>query len=763
MTKRNIARRGSQQRRRRFVGVVVAVAALLTSGLVAAAPASASVTWTVQTTPNKGLHQSDFQAVSCPTSTSCMAVGSHGKSYLEVARAERFNGTSWTDTTVPTTSTHFSWFYGVSCTSATACTAVGADATSKAYGWWGGGTLVPDEIRPLIQRWNGTSWTVQALTVPSTWKDTFLRAVSCDSATHCVAVGNHAGNTIVAAWNGSAWSLQTAPDPLSSIDVRFIAISCTSTTSCVAVGRFTTASSVRALAEKWDGATWSLAAPLSPTGNNEFNGVSCTSSTACVAVGAQQTGTNTFVPLAESWNGATWTVMTTPVIAGGAHLRSVSCTAAAACMAVGVNRQSGHAKTLAMRLTGAGWSTTSSIPNVTTDNYTWAVSCSSATVCTAAGWDLADTGLVETNFALAARWNGTAWTSATTAADTTPLSVNTSFRSVSCTSSTACTAVGPNTLGQRPISARWDGTAWHVTAQPVPTDEGLWDSLNGVSCTSASACIGVGMRVPALCTCSVYAVRPLAERWNGTTWKRLTLASPYQDAGLNAVSCSAASACTAVGGGQTRAPAIERWNGTTWKKQSVTLPSSVTFLEFHGVSCASSTSCMAVGRRQSSTDGPTAARWNGTSWSLLSVPKPTGTSDGQLNAVSCKSSTACTAVGYWVTSGGSSRRLVERWNGTSWSIFDHQAAGGAQEKLAGVSCTTATACTAVGSMQTSTYDKTLAWHSSGTSKTLTYPGNPAPYGNSLLGVSCTTSTACTAVGERAVSAGTKTLAERSSA
>ena len=37
-------------------------------------------------------------------------------------------------------------------------------------------------------------------------------------------------------------------------------------------------------------------------------------------------------------------------------------------------------------------------------------------------------------------------------------------------------------------------------------------------------------------------------------------------------------------------------------------------------------------------------------------------------AVSCTSATACTAVGYYATTSGASAALAERWNGTAWAV-----------------------------------------------------------------------------------------------
>lgn len=79
-----------------------------------------------------------------------------------------------------------------------------------------------------------------------------------------------------------------------------------------------------------------------------------------------------------------------------------------------------------------------------------------------------------------------------------------------------------------------------------------------MSCTSASACTAVG-------DYSNSATRvTLAERWNGTTWSIQHTPNPPQGGILNGVSCPSASACTAVGGSSNSTTGVtlaEGWSG----------------------------------------------------------------------------------------------------------------------------------------------------------------------------------------------------------
>ena len=54
----------------------------------------------------------------------------------------------------------------------------------------------------------------------------------------------------------------------------------------------------------------------------------------------------------------------------------------------------------------------------------------------------------------------------------------------------------------------------------------------------------------------------MAERWNGTAWAMQSIPNPNGSGQLNGVSCTSASACTAVGYYGGYVTLAERWNGT---------------------------------------------------------------------------------------------------------------------------------------------------------------------------------------------------------
>ncbi len=289
---------------------------------------------------------------------------------------------------------------------------------------------------------------------------------------------------------------------------------------------------------------------------------------------------------------------------------------------------------------------------------------------------------------------------------------------VSCTSSTACFSVGifQNSSGSAflPLAEKWNGTAWSAQEPPAPTGS-TFPQLSRVSCTSSTACIAVGEY-----TNSSGIRQSLAEKWNGTAWSLQEPPAPTGSKGseLVGVSCTSSSECFATGyftnSSGTSEPLAEKWNGTAWSLQEPPAPTGSKYNLLWGVSCASSTACIAVGEYTNSSGirQPLAEKWNGTAWSLQEPSLPTGRKGGILRGVSCTSSTECTAVGGVLVSSEGFMPLAERWNGTAWSAQEPPVPTGARGSvLEGVSCTSSIECFATGSFANSSgRNRPLAEH-----------------------------------------------------
>jgi hypothetical protein len=121
----------------------------------------------------------------------------------------------------------------------------------------------------------------------------------------------------------------------------------------------------------------------------------------------------------------------------------------------------------------------------------------------------------------------------------------------------------------------------------------------------------------------------LSEQWNGTGWKVRQSPNPKgaNFAGLDSVWCSGPEVCMATGGGargegESGFTVAEAWNGTSWSILPSPSPGSFSD-ELLGVSCTSSSSCLAVGDDQGIGNLVTLSEaWNGTSWSVVKTPRP---------------------------------------------------------------------------------------------------------------------------------------------
>src|SRR5580704_3791374 len=206
-----------------------------------------------------------------------------------------------------------------------------------------------------------------------------------------------------------------------------------------------------------------------------------------------------------------------------------------------------------------------------------------------------------------------------------------------------------------------------------------------------------------------------------------------------------------VTAGAAQASQLSTAAGSGWKVERTPNLPSAGINEFSAVSCDSGRACTAVGSHAASLSSPgftLAARWNGTSWRIQRTILPKGAASSTFTGVSCASATACTAVGAAI--GKTSRRsvnLAEAWNGTSWRVQAIPTPKGSTgSSLFAVSCTSPSACTAAGNYDNAA-GRVLAVAERWNGKAWRIQPIPRPAKvTQLFGVSCPAARACTAVG-----------------
>ena len=142
-----------------------------------------------------------------------------------------------------------------------------------------------------------------------------LLSVACLDATTCFAVGTDRANALIERWNGSSWSIVS-----SSTVGRLEDIECRTAADCFAVGWFTTSTGAACpLIERWNGAAWAqVTTPRPATDSSALTGVACASATKCFADGWTSSG-----PWIDAWDGSIWSIDNANVAAAAAVSRGL--------------------------------------------------------------------------------------------------------------------------------------------------------------------------------------------------------------------------------------------------------------------------------------------------------------------------------------------------------------------------------------------------------------------------------------------------------
>jgi hypothetical protein len=374
-------------------------------------------------------------AVSCATTSSCLAVGSPASQFTDAGNGVlSWNGARWRVIRENKSDA----LAAVSCASTRACLAVG-------------NYLDPADVtRPLAQSWSGKAW---RLASPARMTR-FAGTAACVSRSFCMVPAFPAPLI----WNGERWSATSAPE-------RGVAgLSCVNSRFCMA----TNGTSFQV----WHGKTWRELRLASPAGSTLALalGVSCTSVSFCMAAGASTTDVDHEPPAAfiDVWNGTSWRlVRNTPRLGSFSALVAISCVRDGGCMTVGNYTDArNHGHNVAVRWTGTSWRVLKmpggfgfgpAPPGISSGPDS--VSCSRAWSCVAVG-SFVTSASGPQGSELAVVWNGKSWRL------TSPGGPPSGLASVSCTRPAFCMAVGKN--ANLALTERWNGHRWQVLSEPKP-------------------------------------------------------------------------------------------------------------------------------------------------------------------------------------------------------------------------------------------------------------------------------------------------------
>jgi hypothetical protein len=225
-----------------------------------------------------------------------------------------------------------------------------------------------------------------------------------------------------------------------------------------------------------------------------------------------------------------------------------------------------------------------------------------------------------------------------------------------------------------------------------------WSVLDEVSCPTSTFCLLVG----AAGTIGKHTVSPehaIAYRWGGATVHPVSLPVPAhaRSSELAGVSCPTTTNCLAVGNyvgsaGRTL-PYSVQWTPSASHLHLANSLGRKAFTVFQDVSCAAANRCVGVGDTSTGTGKKTTAfaeKYSAGTWTSLHAS--TGLKTAFFD-VSCPATAYCVAVGEHGTD-----PLIEAWNGNrwKWEAFPAAARPFTDEGLGHVSCISPALCVAVG-------------------------------------------------------------------
>jgi hypothetical protein len=296
--------------------------------------------------------------VSAGSATNAWAVGYAGGVGTFRTMVQRWNGSRWTVTRSPSSSSADNVLFGVDTLSRTDAWAVGYDLH-----------VTPNALyhQALTEHWNGHTWRALPAVHAGT-QDNDLFGVTALSPTNVWAVGNeNIGHfrfrPLVERWNGTAWTVVRVPSPpLTGLGASLSGVAATSPRDIWAVGNYDTGTGTRfqPLIEHWNGARWSLV-PAPTAGSAELSRISMLTPSDGWAVGSRGAAPH-IQALIEHWDGHHWTAAASPVIKGSS-LNDVLALSPHLAWAVGSHSaRPGVNRTLIEQWNGRAWTVTPS-PN----------------------------------------------------------------------------------------------------------------------------------------------------------------------------------------------------------------------------------------------------------------------------------------------------------------------------------------------------------------------------------------------------------------
>ena len=418
-----------------------------------------------------------------------------------------------------------------------------------------------------------------------------------------------------------SWSAANPTLPSNAVagqGVTLTSTSCPADGWCVAVGDYPATNGIvtyeAAVILTESGNAWTatqapLPAAAAPASQSLLASVQCPSVGTCVAVGQYLDTSGATQALTEQLSGGTWTPGTLPLPSGAstsgtsayAQLTGVSCPSASWCVASGVYTQtSGTEVAMLGGYFGSWLSVAAPLPGAASASQLLSISCPAVGFCVVPG-----TYEVSGDFLpMADTYSGGAWSAAALpfpAGTSSMASVMNNYLDVSCPAVGTCVVAGTTFDGNyEGLLDSLSGGSWAASAPPLPSGPSSDVQLEAVSCSDASTCTAVGFETVA------GIEQGVVDSLSGGVWSALAAPTPAgtpagADVEVHDVNCPADGSCVAEG--QTDATGTVNGffldlAGGSWTATAAPLPSDASASAdpaFAPITCPAAGVCVAVG------------------------------------------------------------------------------------------------------------------------------------------------------------------------
>jgi FG-GAP-like repeat/FG-GAP repeat len=272
-------------------------------------------------------------------------------------QAEHWNGSSWTLVPTPNVGSGARELNGADGVASSDVWAVGASSGTTA-----------NRYKTLVEHWNGSQWQVVASPNVGTNNFDTLTSVDASSNTSAWAVGSYRTpaslgketlrNTLIERWNGTSWSVVPSPNP-GTLSNSLLGVAAIGPSNVWAVGWKLGAQGLRSLVLHYDGTTWrAVGVPTAGTGENVLTSISAVSANDIWAAGYYEDGSQQKT-LTLHYDGTSWSQVSSANGADGVSiLRDIYASSPSNAWAVGLEYRASlkHYVASTQHWGGSSWS-----------------------------------------------------------------------------------------------------------------------------------------------------------------------------------------------------------------------------------------------------------------------------------------------------------------------------------------------------------------------------------------------------------------------